>query len=92
MTNKNKTTLYVGVTSDLPNRIRQHKEHEFVKSFSDKYNLESLVYYEAFEGIEEAIAREKQIKRWNRTKKEYLINTLNPLWEDLYNKVLYDLM
>jgi len=83
MTNKLKTTLYIGVTSDLQLRIRQHKEHAFKGSFSDTYNLEYCVYYENFFSIEEAIAREKQIKKWSRIKKENLINSLNPKWIDL---------
>ena len=78
MTNKLKTTLYIGVTSNLQLRIRQHKEHFFQSSFTDNYNLEYCIYYENFYSIEEAILREKQIKKWNRIKKEDLINSLNP--------------
>ena len=88
MSNKHRTTLYVGVTSDLPGRVQQHKEHFYKNSFSDRYNVECLVYYEAHDGIEEAIAREKQIKRWSRAKKETLINGFNPEWRDLYEEVL----
>tara|TARA_R110002072_G_scaffold37645_6_gene109817 strand:+ start:306 stop:605 length:300 start_codon:yes stop_codon:yes gene_type:complete len=88
MTNKNKTTIYCGVTSDLPKRVFEHKNHTYQKSFSAKYNLEFLVYYEGFQRIEEAIAREKQIKAGTRKKKEELINSLNPEWKDLYSDVL----
>ena len=83
MTNKLKTTLYIGVTSDLRARIRQHKNHFFKGSFTDKYNLEYCVYYENYFSIQEAILREKQIKKWSRMKKENLINSINPNWIDL---------
>jgi putative endonuclease len=87
MTNKLKTTLYIGVTSDLQIRIKQHKEHYFTNSFTYKYNLEFCVYYENYFSIEEAIAREKQIKKWNRNKKELLINAVNPHWLDLWDEI-----
>ncbi len=87
MTNKIKTTLYIGVTSDLRGRILQHKEHFYKGSFSDKYKTEYCVYYEHFPTIMQAILREKEIKKWRREKKEMLINTLNPRWEDLWNEV-----
>jgi putative endonuclease len=83
LTNKLKTTLYIGVTADLQLRIRQHKDHFYKGSFSDQYNLEYCVYYENFFSIQEAIAREKQIKKWSRIKKENLINSVNPKWTDL---------
>jgi|SRR5678816_4562559 putative endonuclease len=86
MTNKIRTTLYVGVTSNLFNRIQQHKTHFFKESFSDKYNLEYCIYYECHYTIHEAIAREKQIKKWRREKKEHLISSLNPSWSDLWEK------
>jgi len=88
MTNKNNTTLYAGVTSDLKIRVHQHKNNLFPQSFTANYNLHKLVYYEGFHRIEEAIAREKQIKAGSRKKKETLINTINPDWKDLYNEVL----
>ena len=88
MTNENKTTLYVGVTSDLKKRIYEHKHHLFKNSFTDKYNLELLVYFESFHNIEEAIAREKQIKGGSRKKKEDLINSINPKWNDLYDEIM----
>ena len=88
MTNKNKTTLYIGVTANLKRRVYEHKTHSDKKSFTHKYNLEFLVYYENFHFIEEAIFREKQLKKYSRMKKENLINQLNPEWNDLYNEVL----
>lgn len=87
MTNKNKTTLYVGVTSDLRSRIYEHKTHLYPNAFTARYNLDFCVYYETFIGIEEAIAREKEIKKWRREKKEELINTLNPEWNDLWEEI-----
>lgn len=83
LTNVNNTVLYTGVTSDLTVRITQHKEIKHPDSFSAKYNLCKLVYYESFETIGEAIKREKLIKGGSRKKKLELINGLNPEWVDL---------
>ncbi len=83
LTNKNGTVLYVGVTSDLRSRVYQHKNKKSV-GFSSRYNVDRLVYYESFNTIEEAISREKQIKSIRRDRKEALINSMNPKWEDLY--------
>jgi len=88
ITNKGHTTLYVGVTSDLVGRIIQHRDKMYPKSFSAQYNLSKLVYYELFHSIEEAIAREKQIKGGSRTDKERLINSMNPDWKDLFEEVM----
>jgi len=87
MTNKHKTTLYVGVTSSLIARVQQHQQHIYQNSFTQRYNLECLVYYENFSTIEEAISREKEIKKWRREKKDKLINTMNPQWKDLWEEV-----
>lgn len=87
MTNKNKTTIYIGVTSDLYKRILQHKEHHYPKSFTAKYNLTDCIYYEIFFSIKEAIMREKILKKWRREKKEQLINTFNPEWKDLWEEI-----
>jgi putative endonuclease len=84
MSNERNTTLYTGVTSDLPGRIMQHKTKYYPKSFTGRYNISKLVYYECFHTIEEAIEREKQIKAGSRKSKEKLINQLNPDWRDLY--------
>ncbi|PIR06385.1 MAG: excinuclease ABC subunit C [Candidatus Komeilibacteria bacterium CG11_big_fil_rev_8_21_14_0_20_36_20] len=84
LTNKNNKVLYTGVTSDLIERIYQHKE-KLVKGFTSRYNVDKLVYYEIFEDISEAISREKQIKNLVRRKKLELINKFNPDWKDLYN-------
>jgi putative endonuclease len=85
ITNQHHTTLYVGVTSNLSRRVQQHINKEDKKSFSARYNLNKLVYYEPFLYIEEAIERETQIKKWSRSKKEALINSLNPSWKDLWD-------
>ncbi|MFW8591338.1 GIY-YIG nuclease family protein [Glaciecola sp. 2405UD65-10] len=83
ITNYHNTTLYVGVTSKLQQRIYQHRTKK-VKGFSCKYNLEKLVYFELFETMKEAILREKRLKNWQRAWKDRLICELNPFWEDLY--------
>ena len=87
MSNKNNTTLYVGVTADLVGRAMEHKEKKYPKSFTARYNLTKLVYYEVFHSIEDAIAREKQIKGGSRADKEKFINTVNPDWNDLFEQV-----
>lgn len=86
-TNKNKTVIYVGVTSDLKNRNHQHKTKHFATSFTAKYNVDKLVYFEFFSTIEEAIAREKQLKAGSRKKKMDLINAFNPQWNDLFDNL-----
>jgi len=87
MTNKNRTTLYIGVTNDLPRRVWEHRTHYHINSFTAKYNLEYCVYYEFFPDIEQAIEREKQLKRWNRNKKDMLINSMNSMWNDLWEDI-----
>jgi len=79
--------LYTGVTGNLLARMYQHK-NKSVSSFSSKYNLNKLVYYEIFEDINLAIAREKQIKAGSRKNKLELIHKLNPDWRDLYSSLL----
>ncbi|MGE6396452.1 GIY-YIG nuclease family protein [Chryseobacterium scophthalmum] len=83
MTNENNTVLYTGVTSNLPKRIQQHKEKFFELSFTSKYNVCKLVYWESFQEIGDAIFREKQIKAGSRQKKIDLINSINPECRDL---------
>lgn len=84
-TNKNNTVLYVGVTSNLKVRVYQHKVKHFKNSFSARYNADKLVYYEYYSTIEEAIAREKQLKAGSRQKKLDLINAFNPEWKELFD-------
>jgi putative endonuclease len=82
LTNIYNTVLYTGVTSDLSRRVGQHKEG-VTPSFSERYNLKKLVYYETTEDVYSAIAREKQIKGWTRKKKRDLISLFNSKWNDL---------
>ena len=79
--NRNKV-LYIGVTNDLVRRVGEHRE-EKIEGFTRKYHLHKLVYCEEWNDIDQAIRREKQLKGWNRAKKEALIRTINPLWEEL---------
>lgn len=82
LTNKNNTTLYIGVTNNIQRRLYEHK-NEKIDGFSKKYHLHKLIYLEETNSIIDAISREKQLKGWNRQKKENLINQLNPSWKDL---------
>ncbi|NER13571.1 GIY-YIG nuclease family protein [Leptobacterium flavescens] len=88
ITNKNNTVLYTGVTSNLTKRIYQHKVKAY-KSFSSRYNCNKLVYFEEHSNMRAAIAREKQIKAGSRRKKEQLINSINPEWNDLSDGWLF---
>jgi len=85
MTNKYNGVLYSGVTCNLKERIFQHKVKKYRNSFTAKYNIMKLVYFETFNSIGEAISREKQIKAGSRKKKIELINDTNPEWIDLSN-------
>lgn len=87
LTNKRNGTLYTGVTSDLVKRIAEHKNKTY-KGFTAKYDCNQLVYYELFDGMENAINREKQIKAGSRRKKLVLIEQKNPEWQDLYEEIL----
>lgn len=86
LANKHNNVLYTGVTNDLIRRIYEHKS-KLIKGFTQKYNVDRLVYYEACSNIVVAIEREKQIKAWSRKKKDELINALNPEWNDLYRSL-----
>ncbi|MFP5391362.1 MAG: GIY-YIG nuclease family protein, partial [Gammaproteobacteria bacterium] len=79
-------TLYVGVTSDLVRRVYQHKG-DFVEGFTKKYRVHDLVWYEVHSDINEAIAREKQLKFWHRRWKTELVTRVNPVWRDLYANI-----
>ncbi|MDF2158205.1 GIY-YIG nuclease family protein [Algoriphagus sp. CAU 1675] len=87
MTNWKKSVLYTGVTNDLIRRVYEHRSKSNPNSFTARYNLSKLVYFEPFHTIEEALAREKQIKAGSRNKKEALINSLNPNWRDLWEDI-----
>jgi len=86
LASKNNGTLYIGVTSNLIQRIWQHKNNQ-VEGFTEKYKVHTLVYYEQHEMMESAITREKQMKKWKRDWKTKLIEKDNPLWEDLWLKI-----
>jgi putative endonuclease len=83
MTNQNQNVIYTGVTTNLPTRVWEHKNHVHPKSFTSKYKCDKLVWFEGYVHIEDAIEREKQIKAGNRARKVSLINSINPLWNDL---------
>jgi putative endonuclease len=83
LTNKNNTVLYIGVTSNLANRLYRHRTGYFTGSFTGRYNVTKLVYFEKFDNIEIAIAREKQLKAGSRQKKISLIERFNPDWDDI---------
>jgi putative endonuclease len=85
LTNKTNSTLYVGVTANLKQRIQQHKDRIHKKAFTYRYNIDKLVYYEAYQMIGDAIGREKQLKAGNRAKKIALIEKDNPKWLDLFD-------
>ena len=88
LTNSNKNVLYTGITNDLVRRVYEHKHHLDKGSYTDRYNVENLVYYETTTDVTAAIEREKQIKGWNRKRKEKLIASRNPNWDDLYELIL----
>ena len=83
--NKKDGVIYIGVTSQLRKRIEKHKKKTYKNSFSAKYNVNKLVWYEEFTTMLEAIKREKQIKAGSRAKKIKLIESINPEWKDLYD-------
>ncbi len=86
MTNKTNRVLYTGVTNDLKRRVYEHKA-KLVQGFTNKYNVNKLIYYEASRQVESAILREKPIKGGSRGKKVQLVKTINPKWKDLYDEL-----
>ena len=87
LASKRNGTLYIGVTSDLPKRVWEHK-NDWVEGFTKRYRVHHLVYYEVHESMESAISREKQIKKWKRIWKLDLIEKQNPDWRDLWEEIL----
>ena len=87
LASKRNGTLYVGVTSNLVQRIWQHK-NDYVEGFTKRYGVHTLVWFEAHESMESAIAREKAIKEWKRVWKVELIEKGNPPWRDLYDEIV----
>ena len=88
MANERNTVLYTGITNDLLRRVYEHKSHVDKGSFTAQYNIGKLVYYESTSDVEAAIAREKQIKGWNRKRKNKLVESKNPNWNELYEGLL----
>ena len=86
LTNRHHTVLYTGVTNDLLRRVFEHRD-KAVPSFTNRYNVDKLVYYEETPDVNAAIAREKQIKAGSRRKKIALIDAMNPDWHDLYENL-----
>ena len=89
LANTTNVAIYVGVTKDLLRRVYEHKHHCDPDSFTARYDIHKLVYYECTTDVTAAIEREKQIKGWNRKRKNKLIETMNPKWEDLYDTILF---
>lgn len=88
LSNVTGTTIYIGVTRDLVRRVYEHKHKLDPNSFTAKYDIHKLVYYESTSDVRAAIEREKQLKGWNRKRKNKLVESMNPRWEDLYNSIL----
>ena len=82
------TVVYTGVTNDVIRRVYEHKHNVDPNSFTAKYAVHKLVYFEETPSRYEAISREKQIKSWNRKRKNRLVESFNPKWEDLYDSLL----
>ncbi len=87
LTNKSNKVVYIGVTNNLRRRVFEHKE-KLIPGFTKRYNIDKLIYYEYYQKIEEAILREKRLKKWKRSWKDDLINEMNPEWRDLYEDIL----
>ncbi|MBX7045064.1 MAG: GIY-YIG nuclease family protein [Ignavibacteria bacterium] len=83
LASKRNGTLYIGVTNNLLRRVKEHKD-KIVKGFTEKYNIDKLVYYEQTENVYSAISREKVLKWWKRDWKIKIIEEMNPNWKDLY--------
>ena len=82
LTNKNDKVMYIGVTNNLQRRVYEHQE-EKIEGFTKKYHVHKLVYFEEYSDVQYAIEREKQLKKWIRAKKNNLVETKNPNWDDL---------
>jgi putative endonuclease len=87
LTNRHHTVLYVGVTNDLVRRVHEHR-NKIASSFTTRYNVEKLVFFEESSDVQAAIAREKQIKAGSREKKVALVNAMNPDWRDLFDDLI----
>lgn len=88
LSNVTHTVVYTGITRDLVRRVYEHRHHLDKGSFTDRYDVTRLVYYETTSDIHAAIEREKQIKSWNRARKNRLVESVNPQWRDLWESIL----
>ena len=88
LANKLNTAIYTGVTRDLIRRVYEHKKHMDPNSYTAKYDITKLVYFESTSDVKAAIEREKQIKGWNRKRKNKLVESKNPSWAELYDSIL----
>ena len=88
LANATNVAIYTGVTNNLVRRVYEHREHADPNSFTSKYNIHKLVYFEATTDVKAALEREKQIKDWNRKRKNKLVESMNPTWEDLYPMII----
>ena len=88
LSNNTNTTIYTGITNDLIRRVYEHKHNLADGSFTAKYDIHKLVYYETTTDVRAAIEREKQIKSWRRSRKNLLVESMNPTWQDLYGSLL----
>lgn len=88
LSNKTHTVLYIGITSNLPQRIHQHKKRA-IEGFTSRYNVQRLVWFTTLSQVKEAIALEKKLKGWRREKKEWLIASMNPEWKDLSSELKF---
>ena len=88
MANRYRNVLYTGVTNDLVRRVYEHRNHLIKDSFTARYHVTKLVYFEATEDVRSALEREKQIKSWKRSRKDALVESQNPIWEDQYPSIL----
>ena len=86
LTNWSNKVLYIGITNNLVRRCYEHK-HKIIKGFTEKYNVNKLVYFDTTNDVSEAIKREKQLKGWTRSKKINLIESINPMWNDLSERL-----
>ena len=88
LSNTTNSTVYTGVTNNLLKRVYEHKHNLDSNSFTARYHVHKLVYYETTSDVYSAIEREKQIKSWSRSRKNQLVDSMNPRWEDLYGNLL----
>ena len=88
LANATNVAIYTGVTKDLVRRVYEHRNHLDPNSYTAKYNIHKLVHFETTSDVKAAIEREKQIKSWSRARKNRLVESMNPKWEDLYPGLL----